>query len=486
MRISPGLLMCVVFGMFVHGETCAQTAAVLGAKYDATSEAAIVASVDAPNILYALEHSQNLTNWSVVVPWEVTPSPMDSNTTFVVPVGFLGGFFRLVSTTSGPAVTISGSATTAVTCIRSDAASGVVRDVATLSDGDGNGILDRLEVEYVREQETNGIAVLYATTIETVTGRYVTATSFSANRATNWGATYVSAAGDAFPSAFGAMDCGVLWAFATNNMPYFEGIGATSALVRFPKAAVTSSDEIVFSGGVEIAEVDPLIVWHFESLTLGVFGHSGFRAWGDEGGIHMRWIDPVNSHYQLLDDRVVQVEKIESQQVIVDRMGRDHDLNATAYDMPARSGEHDVSLQTACAVVGGGTLNLVSGARVKVPMKKTIVVLGISPWTATGIQVPRGGRFKVSASGTIDNNGADLFRDPNGNSEFHVNETRPWNPLPTANDMSLIGKVGNCMFSLGSSAERAVGCDGELYLGIKDIQFFDNGGSWTVVVTALW
>jgi hypothetical protein len=119
----------------------------------------------------------------------------------------------------------------------------------------------------------------------------------------------------------------------------------------------------------------------------------------------------------------------------------------------------------------------------KASVQHTINVPGNRQWAQTGIRVKKGERISLSASGTISNNPQDTGRDPDGSSTQFQNETRDWNPLPEANDLSLIGRVGRILFAVGRSRDIQIPADGELELGVNDNNVNDNEGSWEVLIT---
>jgi hypothetical protein len=60
-------------------------------------------------------------------------------------------------------------------------------------------------------------------------------------------------------------------------------------------------------------------------------------------------------------------------------------------------------------------------------------------------------------------------------------------PAPGLNCVSLIGKVGlrGKPFEVGTWLRTTTSTGGELYLGVNDVKFSDNTGSWIAVFSAL-
>lgn len=115
-------------------------------------------------------------------------------------------------------------------------------------------------------------------------------------------------------------------------------------------------------------------------------------------------------------------------------------------------------------------------------LKKKVLVPANKPWTSTGLHLRKGSRITIDASGTVANNPSDAGRDPDGNSAKYRNERRGWNPLPSANDMSLIGRIGDTLFPVSKHCEMAAPCDGMLCLGVNDNNVADNSGAWEAVI----
>lgn len=138
---------------------------------------------------------------------------------------------------------------------------------------------------------------------------------------------------------------------------------------------------------------------------------------------------------------------------------------------------------TLVGLLVGGCSSLTKRRPLSSDSSKQITVPGSRAWTPTGIIVKQADRIQIRASGAISNNPKDTGRDPNGNSDKFRNETRHWNPQPSANDLSLIGRIGNVLFAVGSEKELLAPADGEIFLGVNDNIVSDNAGAWNVSVT---
>ncbi len=110
----------------------------------------------------------------------------------------------------------------------------------------------------------------------------------------------------------------------------------------------------------------------------------------------------------------------------------------------------------------------------------TIKVPGNQPWTDTGITVSQGEAVSFSASGQVT---WIAGRPPVGPDGTMVNSH--WEgryPIRSRGVGALIGRIGPSgqPFAIGSNASITMPASGELYLGINDSDFSDNGGGYTV------
>jgi hypothetical protein len=108
-----------------------------------------------------------------------------------------------------------------------------------------------------------------------------------------------------------------------------------------------------------------------------------------------------------------------------------------------------------------------------------IHVPGLRPWTDTGLTVNQGERLRFSATGTIkiDRNAS---TGPQGASGY---ASRPMYPIPGAPVGSLVGRVGNTVFAIGSRTDPiSMPITGPLSLGINDDVFTDNSGEFVVQI----
>ncbi len=109
----------------------------------------------------------------------------------------------------------------------------------------------------------------------------------------------------------------------------------------------------------------------------------------------------------------------------------------------------------------------------------SLPVVGTRPWTDTGIDVTRGTRVRITASGIIDF--APGFSDgPAGTSSLPSNPTYIAPNLPR---LSLIARVGSELpFEVGGQKVFVVKTLGRLTLGDNDSYFGDNSGNWTATI----
>jgi hypothetical protein len=107
------------------------------------------------------------------------------------------------------------------------------------------------------------------------------------------------------------------------------------------------------------------------------------------------------------------------------------------------------------------------------------------PWTDTGTQIVQGQTYSIAASGLVS------YQTSNPNANVSpAGDGRPTcftNPQPTAPNLpclSLIGKIGpaGIPFFVGPGKTFVAPAGGELFLGMNDSYFPDNGGNWAVSV----
>lgn len=111
----------------------------------------------------------------------------------------------------------------------------------------------------------------------------------------------------------------------------------------------------------------------------------------------------------------------------------------------------------------------------------TVNVPGNQPWTATNVTVKRGDHIRVNASGSINVNSA-MSSGPDGNPAATVGSSRY--PIANAPNGALIARIGNGRpFLLGAPPEPiSMTANGQLFLGINDDNFSDNGGNYSVTI----
>jgi hypothetical protein len=111
----------------------------------------------------------------------------------------------------------------------------------------------------------------------------------------------------------------------------------------------------------------------------------------------------------------------------------------------------------------------------------TVNVPGNQPWTATNVTVRRGQQIRVNASGSI-NTSAAASSGPDGNPAATVGSSRY--PIGNAPVGALIARIGNGRpFLVGAPPDPiSMTANGQLFLGINDDNFGDNGGSYSVTI----
>jgi hypothetical protein len=106
------------------------------------------------------------------------------------------------------------------------------------------------------------------------------------------------------------------------------------------------------------------------------------------------------------------------------------------------------------------------------------------PWTDTGIVAPPGTPFLVKATGGRWSNVGPPALDANG----FVGYRHPGTVLESANLASLIGRIGNDVFPLGSYEDHGFATQDTLFLGMNDVPstYGDNQGAIDVDVCYGW
>jgi hypothetical protein len=111
----------------------------------------------------------------------------------------------------------------------------------------------------------------------------------------------------------------------------------------------------------------------------------------------------------------------------------------------------------------------------------SVTVAGNQPWTPTNITVRRGQQIRVNASGSV-NTSAAANSGPDGNPSASVASSRY--PVANAPVGALIGRIGNGRpFVIGAPPDPiSMTANGQLFLGINDDNFGDNGGNYSVTI----
>jgi hypothetical protein len=119
------------------------------------------------------------------------------------------------------------------------------------------------------------------------------------------------------------------------------------------------------------------------------------------------------------------------------------------------------------------------GSAVTPPVSGGYNVAGQQPWTPTGLGVRRGDTVTFDASGEVRIAQGGPAGGPGGSSDQNAA-----NPIPSAPTGALIGRIGNSApFLIGTQNQVTMPAAGQLFLGVNDSNFGDNGGNFNVKVT---
>jgi hypothetical protein len=115
-------------------------------------------------------------------------------------------------------------------------------------------------------------------------------------------------------------------------------------------------------------------------------------------------------------------------------------------------------------------------------MTRDIYVNAREEWTNTGVFVQPGDVISVDASGTIR-----LSDDRNDTAQPQhgapSGRRAPNGPAPDHSAGVLLVRVGNSVRYVGSNGSFTAPTNGEVYLGVNDDHFLDNGGGYRVMLT---
>ena len=119
------------------------------------------------------------------------------------------------------------------------------------------------------------------------------------------------------------------------------------------------------------------------------------------------------------------------------------------------------------------------GTAVTPPASGGFNVAGQQPWTPTGLGVRRGDTVTFEAGGEVRIAQGGPSGGPGGSSDKNAA-----NPIPSAPTGALIGRIGNSApFLIGTQNQVTMPAAGQLFLGVNDSNFADNGGNFNVKVT---
>ena len=149
------------------------------------------------------------------------------------------------------------------------------------------------------------------------------------------------------------------------------------------------------------------------------------------------------------------------------------------------SGSFDVRIRVVAAATSSSSSSLPSDNQTNTP--NTISIPGNSEGTDTGIDLRRGDKVVINASGFIYPSESSPRTSPDGNRGFSGSRTSY--PLPDAGQGALIGYIRltdgrrTRPFYVGSQQAFTVPDDGRLFLLINDDDYRDNSGNFSVRVS---
>ena len=119
------------------------------------------------------------------------------------------------------------------------------------------------------------------------------------------------------------------------------------------------------------------------------------------------------------------------------------------------------------------------GSAVTPPAAGGYNVSGQTAWTPSGLGVRRGELVRFESTGEVTISTGGPSGGPGGSSDKNAA-----NPIPGAPTGALIGRINNgAPFLIGEQGQVTMPASGQLFLGINDAQFGDNGGNFNVKVT---
>ena len=114
---------------------------------------------------------------------------------------------------------------------------------------------------------------------------------------------------------------------------------------------------------------------------------------------------------------------------------------------------------------------------------KTITVLGNKDWTDTGIRVRKGDTILFTATGRVQWAPGQEVGPDGSKRKLKPAILRPGYPVSTIGAGGLIAKIGSGNpFAVGNSAKISANESGQLYVGINDNGFGNNGGQFSVTI----
>lgn len=118
--------------------------------------------------------------------------------------------------------------------------------------------------------------------------------------------------------------------------------------------------------------------------------------------------------------------------------------------------------------------------RDRAPSTSLVTVRANQNWTDSGLDLRRGQRFRIIASGVV-SCAPGAMNGPEGGSELEGSVPLLISERPCA----LIARIGVQLFLAGQESSHTAFVDGRLYLGVNDVTIRDNNGSFEVNVNVI-
>lgn len=113
-------------------------------------------------------------------------------------------------------------------------------------------------------------------------------------------------------------------------------------------------------------------------------------------------------------------------------------------------------------------------------LEKTVGVIAAADWTSTEIQITKGQRIVISASGQV-GLGGNRKSGPEGNASL-VDNDKLLASSPTGALIAVIGDDNNDFIQIGATGEFVAQRDGVLFLSVNEGNLKDNTGSFSAKI----